>query len=607
MPIFDYKGDDARTLVTQAFDLMRYSYHGAFDGVNAAYDQHGITLTGLVPTLIGGLTGLLPPPLSSTPNAEQHARDVIEDKGWTVITREQLDYAAARVNQYGTFQGETLYEASAQADILGRYDANGHLTEIGIVFRGTTGPRETLVGDTLLDLVNDLTFLVDPNYHYAARAFGTLLSKVAEFAVANGLSGNDVLVTGHSLGGYAVNDLARLSQDAANPLHAFYGDANYIAQAAPALYDNPKVILNFGLENDPVFRATSDGLGGLLGVHDSPHASTTDNIVDFNDYYASPLFPVGVFSVLDLSDWLAHNPDFYAHAAERIASSAFYDHIDQDSVVVVADLSDPVRAGTWVEDKASPTATDHAGQPVFILGTDDADLLRSHGTSDFLEGRAGDDRFQLGGGQDIVLGGAGRDTVELSQSLASYDFAHTSDGTIYVADRAGDGSFSTLSSIEAVQTQEWVKFLGIPLYQQGITRDVATLSYDETKEGGAGDDLLQLAANGGGWAFGGSGNDILAGGTGDDHLDGGSGDDHLTGAGGSDVFVFSDAFGSDVIHDFGGNDRLDFVAVDGFHSADDVLAAAHQVGANVVIEHGADSITLIDVNLATLTHDDLLL
>lgn len=600
MPIFDYKGQDASELVSQANDLMTYSYHGLGDGFANAYTKNGLGL-GAPLTLIGGILGVLPGAISNTPDAEQHARDVIEDKGWTVLTKEQLGYPDARVDKWGTFQGETLLEASGQVDILGRYDAQGNLIQIGITFRGTTGPREGLITDSLLDVVNDV-LLLNPDYHYTDRAFGTLLSKVAEFATANGLTGEDVLVTGHSLGGAAVNDLADLSQDGSKPNYQFYRDSNFIAQAAPRLYDDPNVVLNYGLENDPVFRVAADGVS--LGVHDTPHASTTDNIVTFNDYYASSLFPLGVFSILNLTNWIDHLPNFAANSVDRILTSAFYNKMEQDSVIVVADLSDPQRKTTWVEDKAAPTATDHAGKQVFLLGTEKADLIKSHGTSDFLEGRGGDDRFMLGGGQDVVLGGAGKDRVELTSALSSYNFARTADGTIHVSDK--DGNVSTLSSVETIQTQEWVTFLGVRLYTKAVNHDVGSIDYAQTREGNSGNNTLSLVGNSSGWLFGREGNDALTGNGNSDHLDGGAGNDDLWGRGGDDVFTFSGAFGNDTVQDFGGGDRLSFVGIAGFGNLADVLASSHQSGADVVIDHGSDSLTLTGTNLSSLTTNSVL-
>nr|BFE97150.1 hypothetical protein GCM10020185_76860 [Pseudomonas brassicacearum subsp. brassicacearum] len=51
---------------------------------------------------------------------------------------------------------------TAQVEILGKYDAEGHLQEIGVSFRGTSGPRENLIGDSIGDVINDLMAALGP-------------------------------------------------------------------------------------------------------------------------------------------------------------------------------------------------------------------------------------------------------------------------------------------------------------------------------------------------------------------------------------------------------------------------------------------------------------
>ena len=76
-----------------------------------------------------------------------------------------------------------------------------------------------------------------------------------------------MLVSGHSLGGLAVNSLADLSND---KWAGFYQDSNYIAYASPTQSSTDKV-LNVGYENDPVFRALDGSSFNLssVGVHDA--------------------------------------------------------------------------------------------------------------------------------------------------------------------------------------------------------------------------------------------------------------------------------------------------------------------------------------------------
>jgi len=117
----------------------------------------------------------------------------------------------------------------------------------------------------------------------------------------------------------------------------------------------------------------------------------------------------------------------------------------------------------------------------------------------------------------------------------------------------------------------------------------------DTLSGGNGDDLLS----------GGRGIDVLSGGNGKDTLDGGAGSDVLTGGNGDDRFVFSGAFGHDVVTDFSHDHiQLDHQAFANFAA---VMAHAAQVGADVVITLDADdTITLLNTKLSSLSAGDFL-
>ena len=90
-------------------------------------------------------------------------------------------------------------------------------------------------------------------------------------------------------------------------------------------------------------------------------------------------------------------------------------------------------------------------------------------------------------------------------------------------------------------------------------------------------------------------------------LTGTSGDDYLVGNGNADTFVFAPRFGNDVIKDFGatgwGHDTIQFSS-SVFDSFASVLAHASQVGQDVVIAQGADTLTLKNVKLSSLDSHD---
>ena len=85
----------------------------------------------------------------------------------------------------------------------------------------------------------------------------------------------------------------------------------------------------------------------------------------------------------------------------------------------------------------------------------------------------------------------------------------------------------------------------------------------------------------------------------------GNGDDTLTGGHGNDTFVFGPSFGDDIVTDFGGNDRIEFDSTV-FANFAAVQAAMNQVGPDIVITHGTDTITLQDINVTNLHASDFL-
>lgn len=102
------------------------------------------------------------------------------------------------------------------------------------------------------------------------------------------------------------------------------------------------------------------------------------------------------------------------------------------------------------------------------------------------------------------------------------------------------------------------------------------------------------------------GNDKLVGNVGADTLDGGLGNDTLTGSAGADRFVFTGAFGKDVVTDFQANDVIQLSAGQ-FVDFGAVQAAAAQVGGDTVITlDAATTITLSGVAVGSLNAGDFL-
>ncbi|WYK05923.1 calcium-binding protein (plasmid) [Cereibacter sphaeroides f. sp. denitrificans] len=251
-----------------------------------------------------------------------------------------------------------------------------------------------------------------------------------------------------------------------------------------------------------------------------------------------------------------------------------------------------------------------------LYGGNGDDLLDGGFYHDVCYGQAGNDTFRIRGVDlaDDVYGGAGTDTLDLSGYTnlrlgfrvdlvaGRYDFRPEPFGPYVV------------KSIEIVV---------------GSARADVLLGsrLAETLSGGLGNDRLEgrggadvLRGMGGADAlFGGAGNDLLLGGTGNDRLDGqgerdvlvgGAGNDILIGGGGADRFVFAGNFGRDRIRDFSpdtAGERIDLRGVGAIAGFGDLMANhLSEVNGHVVIEAGANRITLEGISSEMLTRDDFL-
>ena len=159
---------------------------------------------------------------------------------------------------------------------------------------------------------------------------------------------------------------------------------------------------------------------------------------------------------------------------------------DWDAVTVVEPPNGIVE-GTAGDDSMGPGYVDAQGD--IIDGADGLDDVVLGGAgNDTIDAGFGNDTVNGGEGDDSILGGAGNDILEEENTVVSND---TMDG--------GEGN--------------------------------------DTLYGGAGNDLL----------LGGVGDDLLRGGDGDDTLNGGTGADQMTGDSGDDTFVLEGVFGADGI------------------------------------------------------------
>ena len=440
-------------------------------------------------------------------------------------------------------------ETGPQAKILGQFDESGRLVKIGISFTATNSPTD------ILDYLQLNEGTIAPNME-------PLLNAVKTYAEANGLGGEDVLVTGYSLGGGYTNIMARFREVLAD---GFFTDSDYIGHAAPVIFDDP-AIFNYGYENDVVFRAAGDHdtLAEALAaakpglVHpDTEYGSSADNIILYDDAYASALWPAPVFSLLNIPvAWYAHIDGVITDAITRIGHSSFYEFTEQDSTVIVSNLSDIGRATRWVEDKDTVTSS-HYGTTAFIIGSEMNDKLKGGSAADYIDAGAGNDIIKTGTGNDRIDGGAGTDTLWLDGKSSDWQAYRLHDGTLF---------FDQQSSHQLVQAHdvERITFNGELLshtrpYQVGDTEltDMRyallkslnhSVNYQTHTEGSSGDDVIQGKS-----VFGGAGDDILYGSETHALLHGGEGNDVLYGAEGARLYG---AEGDDILYAHGGGSIL---------------------------------------------------
>ena len=279
---------------------------------------------------------------------------------WSALTTELGTLASGRFDEAGYFNG-----SSGAAAIVLR---NGN--QLVISFRGTD------------DSADRLQYLSLGGNSYI-NLFSPLLDAVSKYLAKSENAGLEVLITGHSLGGAAVNILRDVSLHTGSKYAAFK-DAEYIAFASPKIAASGQ-ITNIGFENDGVYKY----IGGY-----KDYASTNDNIVVFDDAYGSSTWPGFTF---DLSDTTVHSSLIYKDVMNRIASSTFYGEMDPDAPVIV------VNTNLEVSDKQVRTS-DHYGKDAYFIGRDVADKILGGAGADKMEGFGGNDTLRGQGGNDRLLG-----------------------------------------------------------------------------------------------------------------------------------------------------------------------------------------------------------
>jgi Ca2+-binding RTX toxin-like protein len=172
-----------------------------------------------------------------------------------------------------------------------------------------------------------------------------------------------------------------------------------------------------------------------------------------------------------------------------------------------------------------------------------ADLLDGGPGADSLSGQGGDDQLFGGPGADQLSGGEGNDRLS---GGTEDDLLLAGEGDDWLSGDAGSDQLDGGAGNDSLWGGEG----------------------DDELDGGEGNDSL-YAGDGADRLDGGEGNDALYGGAGEDELSGGDGDDLIDAGGGidivrggsgDDIYVLSLGYGSDLIEDSAGNNRLRFGA-----------------------------------------------
>jgi Ca2+-binding RTX toxin-like protein len=237
-------------------------------------------------------------------------------------------------------------------------------------------------------------------------------------------------------------------------------------------------------------------------------------------------------------------------------SSPRYDALLNFQRNSLSTVTAPAPATTTTTDSmatsASSTVTPTV-DPTKIIGTSGSDSLAVGGAYDTtIDALGGNDTLIGGAGKNMLIGGAGDDSYTIV------------DGDDLVIELSSGGHDKVTSSVDYSLTANVEDLFLVGSAHNGVGNSLANIL-----QGGAGDDMLSgLAGND--ILCGGGGNDRLIGGDGNDRLVGGAGADSLAGGAGADIFSFnvgdftSGSGALDRIEDFSSRrkDRIDFSAMD---------------------------------------------
>lgn len=310
--------------------------------------------------------------------------------GWRSLVGQDLGLSAS------SFTGQFYTSGGAFGGAAARVMVSGDT--LALSFRGTDGA---------VDVADYPRLVADPNAWLVGSSayiwtYDVLLDAVADYVLdaSNGI--RNVVVAGHSLGGAAVNQLRAVATSSDE-----YGDAfdraEFFAVASPVIFDDEGPILNFGHDNDVVFRA--------VNLYDDTNATATDNIVWYDSSYASG-WRIGTAAHGLNGD--GTTPGAYAQTAQRLVDYGVYGDaaVSPDSQIIIDAFAGAV---TVADRNKAAVILGQAGIADTISGGTRADVIIGGGGADVLTGGAGADQFRF------LTGAAYRGGVARIADLADDD------------------------------------------------------------------------------------------------------------------------------------------------------------------------------------------
>ncbi len=230
------------------------------------------------------------------------------------------------------------------------------------------------------------------------QAFERFLEEVADYAATKGISGNNIFVTGHSLGGGAANQLREFSTSVAG---GYFTNSNYVTFASPLVFENSNVY-NFGFDNDFVYKSVNS-----LNFGERDYANSADNVIFVTG--ASVKFngpEIGLAFSFGGPDHAMFN---YRATINALVSSDFFPFTSRDSYIAISpddvNVIYPNISFDQIKNDIPSAST------VFYLGSTLPNKIFAGPGSDFIDGGRGGDSIYGADGADRIWGGAGRDDL----------------------------------------------------------------------------------------------------------------------------------------------------------------------------------------------------